>query len=119
MVKEEGEKPGGMTVHEALMDRKMQAFFDFLEEKSEDLKDLSFGEKEAEYLRSRGVAEELIENHIKLQERISEIRARSEREEAEARDKLVRQGVIEPGQKLTLPATLILGMVEARRKSTY
>jgi len=41
-----------------------------------------------------------------------------EREEAEARDKLVRGGVIEPGQKLTLPARLILGL-RTRRKSTY
>lgn len=69
---EKGPKPGGMTVHEALMDGKMQVFFRFLEEKAEDLKDLSFEEKTAEYLRSRGVAKGLIENYLELQERVTE-----------------------------------------------
>jgi len=114
----EGEKPEVMTVHEALIDGKMQIFFEFLEEESERLKDLPFEEKRAEYLRSRGVSEERIESYLESEAKMAKIRAESEKEEAEARDKLIRDGVIEPGEKLTLPATLILGMRE-RSKSTY
>ena len=114
----EGQKSGEMTVHEALMDRNMQALFEFLEKNAEDLKDLSFEEKQAEYLRSRDVSEEKIEHYLEFEKKQAERRAESEREEEEARVKLIALGVIKPGEKLTLPATLILGMRE-RSKFTY
>jgi len=49
---------------------------------------------------------------------IEENLARGRREEAEARNELIRDGVIEPGQELKLPATLTLGM-RKRAKAIY
>ena len=118
MEKEE-QKPEGMTVHEALMNGNMQVFLGFLEKEAPRLAGLSFQEKTAEYLKSRGVPEDEIQSHFEMMERIEEGRARSKKEEAEARDRLIREGVIKPGQKLTLPATLIEGMRKLRGNSTY
>lgn len=49
---------------------------------------------------------------------IKESLDRSKRENAEAQDKLIQQGIIEPGQELILPARLVLGLAE-RKNSTY
>ena len=55
-----------------------------------------------------GQIQEIIENSL----------AESKRRNAEARDRLVQKGVIQPGQELTLPASFVEALTK-RKQARY